>query len=560
MTHGRLENAVRTTITCFEHGDWVAMVEQARQGLALMPNAGKLWHLLGVGYLQQQRLTEAKEALTRACELSENDAEMWDHLGLVLSGLRVFEEAGQAFTRSLQLAPQRADTWGNAAHNANEAGDYAQGVECAHRALALSPQHLGGLVNLGNALQELGQPEEALLCHQQALAINPRLVQAWHNQGVTLQNLHRHAEAERSYREALALNPIYVEVHNNLGLLLTEQERFSEAEACYRQALNIRPTFAVALNNLGIVLREQQKLFESEDSYRRALAIKPDYAEARNNLGIVLHAQGRFEDAIAAFRSGIALLIQDSLRLTRPARPRGAMDVAMAHTALFDIKAALDDDGVPFFLAYGTLLGIVRDGDLLPHDKDMDLGLPWDMPREGLIARLARHGFFEPKSQRQTAEDRKWCISLVHQKTGIVIDLFFFKPDGASLLSGFNRTPVPLLWRFDAFDQEALLWQGAHWNVPSPAAGFLENIYGPEWTIPDPYFDSVVSGKNRTPESIGVALCYGYNRLLERMSRQEWKKAAGYCRQLQAQKPDPFIGEAAKWIETRISEQEVNGE
>lgn len=39
------------------------------------------------------------------------------------------------------------------------------------------------------------------------------------------------------------------------------------------------------------------------------------------------------------------------------------------------IKRILDKLKVPFFLNFGTLLGIYRDGKILPDDKDIDIGI-----------------------------------------------------------------------------------------------------------------------------------------------------------------------------------------
>ena len=45
----------------------------------------------------------------------------------------------------------------------------------------------------------------------------------------------------------------------------------------------------------------------------------------------------------------------------------------IAKTLLLDVIDACNDAGVDYALEGGTLLGIVRDGDLIPWDKDVDL-------------------------------------------------------------------------------------------------------------------------------------------------------------------------------------------
>ncbi|MBV5280578.1 MAG: hypothetical protein J0651_04900, partial [Actinobacteria bacterium] len=113
----------------------------------------------------------------------------------------------------------------------------------------------------------------------------------------------------------------------------------------------------------------------------------------------------------------------------------------------------------------------------------------------------------------------------------------------------------PLYWRFSRFNTRPFDYIGQTWQVPDPPEQFLEEIYGPNWRTPDAHFDSLLSGYNRNPEASDVALCFAYNRLFDRMDRSEWKKAAGYCRQILTKKPDSFIEEVNQWLEQRIQQQ-----
>ena len=418
--------------------------------------------------------------------------------------------------------------------------------------LSREPNHVVGLNLLGVLESQAGEARHATELIGKAIALQPDYVEAHYNLGVALKDQGRLEEAAAAYRKALKIKPDYAEAHNNLGIALQEQGRPEEAVAAYRKALKIKPDYAMAHDNLGNALKDQGRLEEAVAAYRKALKIKPDYAMAHDNLGTALKDQGRLENALDHYRSALATLMQRSA--FESAQPRNFMNVDIAHTALLALKSGLEVEHVPFFLAYGTLLGIVRDGDLLPHDKDMDVGLPWDVSREVLIRELTvKHGF--SRSGRHTPEEDAWNVVLVHRETGISIDLFFFKPDGDALLSGFHHLPVPLLWRFGHFTTQPLEYLGHSWQVPDPPERFLQEIYGPDWRTPDPNFDSVVSGHNRIPGALDVAMCFAFHRLYERMDRGEWDKAAGYCHQISAQYTDPFIDELDQWLKQRIQRE-----
>jgi lipopolysaccharide cholinephosphotransferase len=53
-------------------------------------------------------------------------------------------------------------------------------------------------------------------------------------------------------------------------------------------------------------------------------------------------------------------------------------NLSNARKLLFTITDLLDSKGIPYHLEGGTLLGIVRDRDLLPWDHDVDISIPFE--------------------------------------------------------------------------------------------------------------------------------------------------------------------------------------
>ena len=100
-------------------------------------------------------------------------------------------------------------------------------------------------------------------------------------------------------------------------------------------------------------------------------------------------------------KAGHPVVLDKWGRLIRPLQRRGHLGHRRA--ACDAVERLLDDlhdaAGVPAFIAYGTLLGAVRNGRLIGHDNDVDLAyvsrkpFPVDVVREGFaVERALRDG------------------------------------------------------------------------------------------------------------------------------------------------------------------------
>ena len=84
------------------------------------------------------------------------------------------------------------------------------------------------------------------------------------------------------------------------------------------------------------------------------------------------HGSGRIE---ILNRDGQPLSLDKSWRRVVTFDTRTAANIEPLMHAIEVVLGALQDAGIEAFLAYGTLLGAVREGKLLGHDSDADLGL-----------------------------------------------------------------------------------------------------------------------------------------------------------------------------------------
>jgi tetratricopeptide (TPR) repeat protein len=297
-----------------EIGALVALINQNRLSeaefkanalLALHPNAGMLWKILGVALLRQGK--DALRALRRATELLPNDAEAYSNLGGALHDLGRWAEALLNLRKALAIQPHAVETLVDAANAMKALGQARESVALYQQALQWNPRSVEAHNNLGNAFLELGQFDDAVGCYRRALEITPNDAQIHCNLGNALRQLGRLDEAMISSRRALALDPRLSVAHNNLGLICAALGQFEQAAVSYRQALALNGSYPDALINLGNVLRDLGESREAVSLYAQAVELDPKRVENHCNLGNALLDLRRIDDAAASFARALEL-------------------------------------------------------------------------------------------------------------------------------------------------------------------------------------------------------------------------------------------------------------
>ena len=189
-------------------------------------------------------------------------------------------------------------------------------------------------------------------------------------------------------------------------------------------------------------------------------------------------------------RDGNPLATDKTGKLVKTFANRSSEHVAPLLDAASEVLEALGKAGIEPFLAYGTLLGAVREGRLLGHDSDADLGYvsrhttPVDVMRESfrLQASLAEMGY---ETQRYSGAAFKVKVA---EADGSIrgLDVFGgFLRDGMLYLMGEIRTPFREEW---VFPLGTAVLEDRTFPVPADPARLLAATYGKNWRTPDPAF------------------------------------------------------------------------
>lgn len=171
-----------------------------------------------------------------------------------------------------------------------------------------------------------------------------------------------------------------------------------------------------------------------------------------------------------------------------PEVPAG-FDVAKASAALADLAQIFQANDIPFFLVSGTLLGYAREGQLLKHDKDIDVGvLGWEQQYKiGMALQKSTQFALSADFLKGSGV---YYVPISHNATGVIIDLFFYHEDhgkyvtGVDFFFGYRQT-----FAFSPFKLKAMEFLGVPMFVPEDTELKLRENFG-DWRTPDPGYIS----------------------------------------------------------------------
>ena len=235
----------------------------------------------------------------------------------------------------------------------------------------------------------------------------------------------------------------------------------------------------------------------------------------------------------------------------RAANPSGQANVfasGKAEQLLWTTCAQLAAQNIQAFPFAGTLLGIVRNGQLLTYDKDLDIAV-WLESWEACCAALEKLGWTKVPGGISYSNYRDY----VHLDTGITLDVCGLrKRDEKQIVGGFSLPDYTDEYQrvsvFPIFDlMRRSTAYGDVW-FPQQPEKILTAFYG-DWRTPNPYWDTVVSALNLEKYTLLVR-CYAYYRLVQRWLSGDLVKAWSYTVQIGLKDPgDLLILQCRQWLE-----------
>jgi hypothetical protein len=237
------------------------------------------------------------------------------------------------------------------------------------------------------------------------------------------------------------------------------------------------------------------------------------------------------------------------------AKTKHRFDINAANESLKRVNRILRERGLQPFLMSGVLLGYVREGQLLPHDKDLDIGLiGWEQQFD--VAQALQQSGHYYISWRGIRGDKTFLFDAYDLVNGITIDFFFFHPHAHYFLHGIDyKYGFTQNLKFSAFGLKEVDFLGDKFLIPENAEQNLYENYG-DWRRPQSSYVVTVESPALVDKG---SLKHQFIALMEIMSSinkydspQRARRVVDHCRQINMPiLSDEVMGRLNEWLAWR---------
>lgn len=158
------------------------------------------------------------------------------------------------------------------------------------------------------------------------------------------------------------------------------------------------------------------------------------------------------------------------------------MNKPVMYQNLIDFKSVLDSYNVSFVFIFGALLGLMREGDLISYDSDVDVACFNEFVRKDHWKMKQIKEDLRNKGFRVIDSDVCYLHNDFFIRNGEKIEIWWFdKIDNEWIFGDTVRYPASY---FDKLEEINFI--GTKFKIPSNPKEFVRLTYGDKWMTPNP--------------------------------------------------------------------------
>ncbi|NXK51629.1 TTC6 protein, partial [Chauna torquata] len=347
----------------------------------ILPNtfeAAEMYYLMGLCYMEQKKLLQARDAFSVAVKLHSSYPDAFYQRGLCRMQLRQ-AKCIRDFNRTLALCPSHFQAYMGRATYYGSKGRYSKAIMNCNEAIKILPNSVRAYFYRGTlkyqnktfkaAIEDLSKTidlnktcilayyNRAICYHQiknfrKALKdygilllheLNKEIVfKVLINRGLLYMELGDYANACEDFKEAALLSPDDSQIFQAIGICHHRLNEFEEAVRSFNQVLKLEPISVDAYVGRGNSYMEnghEAGLKQAQKDFLKAIHLNPMCVKARISLGYNLQALGKLQRAWNQFT--VAIAIDPKCHAAYDGRASVCLQMGETFAALQDTNAAL---------------------------------------------------------------------------------------------------------------------------------------------------------------------------------------------------------------------------
>lgn len=314
--------------------------------------------------------------------------------------------------------------------------------------------------------------------------------------------------------------------HADMAYLLSETYRLEDKKELARDILEItlenshRLKTWLMLANLTVNNDDHQRLKSLWLLYKNTGKAPAYHYELESYISTSAMRSKNYDDAIELWKDFIQKTInKDAIFPSNSSTKK--FSSGSASKALIDLKKVFKNARIEFFLVSGTLLGCIREGKLLGHDKDIDVGVWSDVRIEIIINQIKKSGLFYIQATRSSLALR------IKHVNGTAIDIFLHFREEDNYWHGGSK----LKWNNTPFSLITCKFLNDEYLIPANYDLYLSENYG-DWRTEKSNFDSAFDTPNATLISNSELIVHTYRQLAKSIHLNESQQIQSHIKHL----------------------------